>query len=131
VLGFNYRVTDFEGAVGLVQLRKLDRFIDERARGAAYYRCELSQLSWLRLPGLYFSVVNSWLRERRSAPVSRSLKILDAIDRGEGPTFFGDGGEVFDFVAVQSARQSLRHARRCGRPVLQRRHRQAHFAQYP
>ena len=31
LLGFNYRMTDLQGAVGLVQLRKLDRFIEERA----------------------------------------------------------------------------------------------------
>ncbi len=50
VLGFNYRMTDLQGAVGLVQLGKLDRFIDERARGAAFYRQELGGLNWLRLP---------------------------------------------------------------------------------
>jgi len=50
-LGFNYRMTDLQGAVGLVQLGKLDRFIEERARGAAWYRRELADLDWLRLPG--------------------------------------------------------------------------------
>lgn len=50
VLGYNYRMTDLQGAVGLVQLGKLDRFIDERRKWAAYYRQELSDISWLRLP---------------------------------------------------------------------------------
>jgi UDP-glucose 4-epimerase len=27
--------------------------------------------------------------------------MLDAIDRGEGPTILGDGSEAFDFVAVE------------------------------
>jgi dTDP-4-amino-4,6-dideoxygalactose transaminase len=49
-LGFNYRMTDLQGAVGLVQLGKLDRFIDERAHWAAFYRRELSDIPWLRLP---------------------------------------------------------------------------------
>ncbi len=49
-LGFNYRMTDLQGAIGLVQLSKLDRFIDERAAGAAYYRRELAALEWLRTP---------------------------------------------------------------------------------
>ena len=49
-LVFNYRMTDLQGAVGLVQLAKLDRFIDERAAGAALYRQELRGLDWLRLP---------------------------------------------------------------------------------
>ena len=50
LLGFNYRMTDLQGAVGLVQLGKLDKFIDERARMAARYRTELADLQWLRLP---------------------------------------------------------------------------------
>jgi UDP-glucose 4-epimerase len=29
------------------------------------------------------------------------MKMLDAIDRGEGPTILGDGLEAFDFVAVE------------------------------
>jgi perosamine synthetase len=50
LLGFNYRMTDIQGAVGLVQLRKLDRLIDERARWAAYYSRELAGLPWLATP---------------------------------------------------------------------------------
>jgi dTDP-4-amino-4,6-dideoxygalactose transaminase len=49
-MGFNYRMTDLQGAVGLVQLGKLDRFIDERAAAAADYRRELAGLDWLRTP---------------------------------------------------------------------------------
>jgi dTDP-4-amino-4,6-dideoxygalactose transaminase len=50
MLGFNYRMTDLQGAVGLVQLTKLDRFIDERAKMAAEYRKDLADLQWLRTP---------------------------------------------------------------------------------
>ena len=50
VLGFNYRMTDLQGAVGLVQLAKLDRFIDERAKWAKWYYEQLRDLNWLRLP---------------------------------------------------------------------------------
>jgi dTDP-4-amino-4,6-dideoxygalactose transaminase len=49
-LGFNYRMTDLQGAIGLVQLGKLDRFVDERSHWAAYYREGLGDLNWLRLP---------------------------------------------------------------------------------
>ena len=38
VLGFNYRMTDLQGALGLVQIEKLEGFIAERARWAAWYR---------------------------------------------------------------------------------------------
>ncbi len=50
LLGYNYRMTDLQGAVGLVQLGKLDAFIDERARWAAWYRQALAGIPWLRLP---------------------------------------------------------------------------------
>ncbi|SLM50312.1 Spore coat polysaccharide biosynthesis protein SpsC [Nitrospira japonica] len=50
LLGFNYRMTDLQGAVGLVQLKKLDTFIDERADLAARYRKELAGVRWLRMP---------------------------------------------------------------------------------
>jgi dTDP-4-amino-4,6-dideoxygalactose transaminase len=50
LLGFNYRMTDLQGAVGVVQLKKLDQFIDERARMAAQYRKELADIKWLSLP---------------------------------------------------------------------------------
>ncbi len=49
-LGFNYRMTDLQGAVGLVQLAKLDRFIEERAQMAAQYRKDLADVKWLRMP---------------------------------------------------------------------------------
>lgn len=50
LLGFNYRMTDLQGAVGVIQLGKLDKFIDERARMADQYRKELANVKWLRLP---------------------------------------------------------------------------------
>lgn len=49
-LGFNYRMTDVQAAIGLVQLSKLDAFIDERERWARYYREALADLDWLRQP---------------------------------------------------------------------------------
>jgi len=50
LLGFNYRMTDLQGAVGLVQLNKLEQFIEERAHRAAWYRQQLGSLNWLTLP---------------------------------------------------------------------------------
>lgn len=50
LLGFNYRMTDLQGAVGLVQLGKLDRFIDERERWADYYTSQLADVAWLAMP---------------------------------------------------------------------------------
>ena len=49
-LGFNLRMTDLQGAVGLEQLKKLKQFISERAQWAEWYRNELSDLEWLLCP---------------------------------------------------------------------------------
>ena len=50
LLGFNYRMTDLQGSIGLVQLDKLDNIIDERAKWARWYKDQLSDINWLRLP---------------------------------------------------------------------------------
>jgi dTDP-4-amino-4,6-dideoxygalactose transaminase len=49
-IGFNYRMTDLQGAIGCVQLSKLDGYISERERWARWYAEELSDLGWLRTP---------------------------------------------------------------------------------
>lgn len=52
LLGFNYRMTDLQGAVGLVQLQKLDSLLQERRQWADYYNQELAALDWLHTPTL-------------------------------------------------------------------------------
>lgn len=37
VLGFNYRMTDIQGAIGIEQLKRLDGLVSERRRNAALY----------------------------------------------------------------------------------------------
>src|SRR5690348_9741602 len=49
-LGFNYRMTDVQAAIGIVQLGKLDSFIDERDRWARFYRDALADIDWLHQP---------------------------------------------------------------------------------
>jgi perosamine synthetase len=49
-LGFNYRITDFQCALGMSQLHKLDGFIARRNRIAAHYRELLADVEGLTLP---------------------------------------------------------------------------------
>jgi perosamine synthetase len=52
LLGYNYRMTDIQGAVGLVQFQKLDGFIKEREDWAKFYIKELADIRWLSTPKL-------------------------------------------------------------------------------
>jgi len=49
--GFNYRMTEFQAALGLTQMSKLERIIATRRRHAAYYDTLLSQLP-LQVPSV-------------------------------------------------------------------------------
>lgn len=48
MMGFNYRMTDLQAAIGIIQLKKIDQFIQERQKWAAYYAENLKEISWLR-----------------------------------------------------------------------------------
>lgn len=60
LLGFNYRMTDLQGAVGLVQLGKLDKFIAERQHWAEFYRDHLDGIPWLRMPVFPGNGTHAW-----------------------------------------------------------------------
>lgn len=83
LLGFNYRMTDLQGAVGIVQLSKLYRFIEERRKWANYYTQELTNVPWLRTPLVPLGYQHGWqayvcyIDERRS-PMSRN-EIMKAL----------------------------------------------------
>src|SRR5205823_819974 len=49
-VGYNYRMTDLQAAVGLVQLHRLDDFLRRRRDLAARYSEELKRVSWLICP---------------------------------------------------------------------------------
>jgi len=77
VLGYNYRMTDLQGAIGVVQLKKLDQFIDDRAQWANYYKIELQSIPWLSLPNLTEDYKHGWqsfvlLIDEEKAPYSRN-----------------------------------------------------------
>jgi len=50
--------------------------------------------------GLRYMNVYGPRQDYKGAYIAVIMKMLDAIDRGEGPTVMGDGSEAFDFVSV-------------------------------
>lgn len=55
----------------------------------------------LNYVGLRYMNVYGPRQDYNGAYIAVIMKMLDAIDRGEGPTILGDGSEAFDFVAVE------------------------------
>lgn len=51
--------------------------------------------------GLRYMNVYGPRQDYKGAYIAVIMKMLDAIDRGEGPTVIGDGSEAFDFVSVK------------------------------
>lgn len=85
LLGFNYRMTDLQGAVGLAQLAKLDRFIAERDRWAAWYAQELTSVAWLRTPRAPADGAHAWQAfvtyvDPERAPLPRN-EIMERLQR--------------------------------------------------
>ncbi len=91
-LGFNFRMTDLQAAVGCVQMDRADYILGERARLAAGYSERLAGLDWLRTPAVPDGESHGWqayvclfapeeptvanagaLRERRNA-------LMDALE---------------------------------------------------
>lgn len=77
LLGFNYRMTDLQGAIGSVQLAKLDDFVAERSDRAGWYREQLADIPWLRCPDEPSDGRHAWQAfvtyvDPASAPVSRN-----------------------------------------------------------
>jgi perosamine synthetase len=85
LLGFNYRMTELQAAVGIVQLRKLDNFIDERSRAARYYNNRLSRLNWLKLPEEPIDGRHAWQSyvsyvDEQKAPMPRN-QMMDRLQQ--------------------------------------------------
>ena len=77
MLGYNYRMTDLQASVGIVQLKKLDQFIDERAKWAKYYDNELREISWLKTPLVNSDYKHGWQSyvvyiDESKSPISRN-----------------------------------------------------------
>jgi dTDP-4-amino-4,6-dideoxygalactose transaminase len=83
VVGYNYRMTDLQGAVGSVQIKKLDTFIDERNKWATFYNTQFSDIDWLAKPIVQGGYRHGWqsyvlLVDEAKAPRKRN-EIMQAL----------------------------------------------------
>jgi len=86
ILGFNYRMTDIQAAVGRVQLGRLAEFLDRRVRLADRYTRAIHQISGLEPP-----LIPDWTRPNYQSypvlvgdeyPLSRDELMQALLDRG-------------------------------------------------
>jgi perosamine synthetase len=85
-VGYNYRMTDIQAAVGIKQLEKLEWILSERRKIALKYIQELKEIDCLRLPeeeSGYFSNYQSFcIYLKENCPISRNELMQKLLDRG-------------------------------------------------
>lgn len=87
MVGYNYRMTDLQGAVGLVQLKKLHQFIEYRNKWAQFYHQAFSKIRWLRPPFVPEGYRHGWqsyviMVDEDSSPVKRNEMMEYLLQRG-------------------------------------------------
>ncbi len=80
-LGFNYRITDIQAALGLSQLSRLDKIVKERNYQLAYYRDILKglPLSMLEIPKVNYSSVHLAVISLKNSSKSYYLKVFEGL----------------------------------------------------
>jgi perosamine synthetase len=85
-VGFNYRMTDLQAAVGLVQLQRLDGMLARRRELAARYSSRLAHLPWMVLPQVPAECRHNYqsymVRLTGDAPITREQLMQELLDRG-------------------------------------------------
>ncbi|MCP2045734.1 DegT/DnrJ/EryC1/StrS aminotransferase family protein [Pontibacter sp. HSC-36F09] len=85
-IGYNYRMTDIQAAVGIKQLEKLDWIVEERRKIAAAYNQAFKGIASIRLPEEkegYFSNFQSYsIYLKHTAPVDRNTLMQHLLDKG-------------------------------------------------
>jgi len=85
-LGYNYRMTDLQAAVGLVQLQRLDDMLARRRQLAIRYSRRLSHLKWLALPcepaACRHNFQSYMVRLKTNAPITRHRLMQELLERG-------------------------------------------------
>lgn len=81
-IGYNFRITDVQAAIGVVQLRRLPEMLERRRAVAERYTAALSNHPWLEPPFVPAHVEPNWqsyqVRLRPGAPLGRN-RLMDAL----------------------------------------------------
>ena len=88
-LGFNLKITDWQAALGVSQLKKLPQFLEKRAQNAAYLTKNLTDLQdYLILPEITPNVKPSWfgflISVKEDAPFTKQQLVEYLEEHGVG-----------------------------------------------
>lgn len=77
VVGFNYRMTNLQAAVGVAQIERLDSFIEKKCNIAKKYNKVLSEIEGIQTPvDLTWGINSFWLYWIKIDPLSLSPKVM-------------------------------------------------------
>jgi len=92
VLGFNFRMTDIAGAIGVEQLKKLPKFNRARQKNAAYFNKNLSKIKGIIVPEADKKVIHVYhqytIRITSEFGMSRTEVLKALTDAGIGTAVF-------------------------------------------
>jgi dTDP-4-amino-4,6-dideoxygalactose transaminase len=85
-VGFNYKMTDIQAAVGIVQLKRLPDFIRQRRALADRYSRKLSAFDWIVVPsepdGCSHNYQSYMIRLQVDSPMTRDVLMQKLLERG-------------------------------------------------
>ncbi len=85
-VGYNYRMTDLQAGIGLVQLERLPEMLTRRRMLALRYSERLSTIPWLVVPseseGCRHNFQSYMVRLQSNAPVTRDQLMQELLSRG-------------------------------------------------
>lgn len=86
VIGYNYRLTDIQAAIGIKQLEKLDWIVAERRKIAFRYLNAFKDIDCIRLPfeqeGYYSNYQSFSIYLKENCPISRNDLMAKLLEKG-------------------------------------------------
>jgi dTDP-4-amino-4,6-dideoxygalactose transaminase len=85
-IGYNYKMTDIQAAMGIAQLRKLPFILKRRREIARQYDKALREISGIKVPSIPDYIEHNyqsyWIEVLETAPVSRDVLMEKLLEKG-------------------------------------------------
>jgi len=84
-LGYNYRITDFQCALGVSQLSKIGKFTKKREKIAKFYNAEFSGIKSVWAPTFYNNALSAWhlycLRINSIGSIKDKIRVFNELKK--------------------------------------------------